>query len=186
MQEHQNTEEPIDPTPSPDAAFAALAELVAMVADPKLFAARLRSLQRTLATIAKDEGVLNGAETSFDEHEKSMLQDIEMENSALTKRRGTIFSEQPALELRKKRLAALKKAWHFFQEDNDVSSGFRSPSVPALEKARIAFGVATPEAPPTDAHFPDGSRYVTPPDELQRAGREGLRRQSRSAAIRGK
>lgn len=128
--------------------------------------------------------MLNAAETSFDENEQKTLQGIETENSALTKRRGTIFSEEAALVPRNERLAALQKVWKNFQEDDDVSSGFRSPSVPALEKARIAFGVATPEAPPTDAHFPDGSRYATPPDELQRARREGLRRQSRSAQIR--
>jgi hypothetical protein len=184
MQDREETEDdPIEHVPAPDAAFAAVDDLLATIADPKRYSARLLGLQQELAAIAKDERVLDASQASFAEHEKNALQDIQTENEALTKRRGTILTEETALVPRNERLAALQKAWHNFQEDEDVCRGFRSPALSALQKARIAFGVATPEAPPVDAHYPGAShdRYATAsPDASQQA-----RRQSRSAQIRG-
>lgn len=40
MQEHEDAEEPIEQTPAPDAAFAAVDDLLATIADPKRHAAR--------------------------------------------------------------------------------------------------------------------------------------------------
>jgi hypothetical protein len=183
-----SADEPIDHAPEPDAAFAAVSDLLATITDPKRSAVRLRGLEQELAAIVRDERSLDALQASFDENEKNTLQNIQTENEALTKRRGTIHSEEAALVARNARLGALQKSWRNFQESDDVCSGLHSPALSPLEKAKIAFGIATPEAPPADAHYPGAShdRYATPPDELQRARREGLRRQSRSAAIRGR
>jgi hypothetical protein len=157
--------------PAPD---TSLADLLALLADEKQYAAHMLGLDRRLTAATKGAAKLAADRIAFDEYEKTARADLVDENAALTKRKGTAYASDVALRTRWARIAKLEKTWRTSGEsDPDVQSGFREPSSPytALERARRAYGH---KVPPRDHDIPPDPLYLHA--SAQRSPRATVRR----------
>jgi hypothetical protein len=144
-------DEPHAPDPS---AFAALTDLLALIADPRAFAARVVEFQRVIAAAASGQAKLAADRLAFAEHEKTVRAELDEESEKITDRRNAAYAAEGLIEEREQRIAKLEKAWRHLGEPDDVISGFRSPANTPLEKAQRAFTRQREpdESAPRDAH----------------------------------
>lgn len=125
------------PAAAPDA-FSTLADLLALIADPQGFAARLREHKQALVDIAAGQAKLLADQMAFDAHEKMVRAELDAKTEALSDRRNKCYAAEGELEERAQRIAKLEAAWKCLGEPDEVRSGFRSPSQSPLAKAQRA------------------------------------------------
>lgn len=157
----QNDDMPVvkQPAEAAESAFAAWDDLIAVLASPKLYAARLAAAQARIAATAEATTVLATEETAFIEHEQTTRAELTAEGDALLLRILAAKQKPLELEARRNRLRDLNTAWTVIGEPPDVVSGFRAPELNALEKARRAHGMLP--APPA-AVDDDASAFADP------------------------
>ena len=93
MTDEQNIEQPVL-TPIAADSYRGLAELIALMVDPKAFAAKLRSLQEYEARAAKMLAELSTARAAHDGHVASTSAEIKEQMSALAQRRADVEARE--------------------------------------------------------------------------------------------
>jgi len=137
-----------------DSAFAGFEVIVAAIADPKKSAAVLRALKGRLSKLNADIAVIDAEEKLIGEHEQATsrleaeLKDLRLRLIAVSEKRGPI-------DVRREKHRELYARWRNFAEAPSVGSGFRDPTMDALRKAKIAYGLEQmPEPEATnDPHY---------------------------------
>jgi hypothetical protein len=126
------------PTFTPDA-FAALANLLALVADPKAIEARIRDLQQALAAVAEGQAKLAAERAAFDQHcatEREAIADIAARAEVVSKAEVELFGRKNAVAAREDAAREVENAWRYVLESPYVQSGFQSAEFEPFVKAK--------------------------------------------------
>jgi hypothetical protein len=144
----ETDDEMIEPS-APIAAdpFVALANLLALVADPKVFKSRLHGLHQALTAVTEGQAKLAAERATLDQETAAARAELATERADIEKRRLAVHGAEGSLALREKRQAELEKLWHDIGEPNEVVNGFKDPERPALHKALRAHGRLDEDAP---------------------------------------
>jgi septal ring factor EnvC (AmiA/AmiB activator) len=158
-------------TPAPDA-FAVLADLLALIADPRSAKQRLRALHDSLAAVSEGEKRLAAKAAEFAEHERKTRGELERRAAALEEQAAALASVRDRREFdladREERIAELERQWRFVGEDDDVRRGFRAAQFSGLMKARAAYGVAADAVVATPAPPPIRPSFLQTDDDARR------------------
>ncbi len=148
----------------PDAAFAAFADVIGVLANAKRFNATQAALRaRLAAAIEATAAVQAGAEQM--KKAAAAMYSTTAADDALRLRLATAIEKRKTLMPRRERLLELERAWVFVGESELVTRGFRAPEYgTALEKAQRACGVV-PEADAAaeEPHFPTDTEALPIP-----------------------
>lgn len=142
--------------PAPDA-FAALFNLLALIADQRAFKARLNGLSRALEAVTSGEKKLAQCRAAFDAHEASARAELEKERAALRKRQVAVEIAEGELIERREWIIANEAKWRNAGETDDlVLRGVRAPERSPIQKARAAHRAAAEQ--PVHSGF-DGGEF---------------------------
>jgi hypothetical protein len=146
------------PAPPHDA-FAALENLLQLVADPKAFKSWLRGLHQALAAVTEGQAKLAAERKAFVEESAQERAALAVERADVEKRRTAVNAAEGLLTMRERCIADLEGQWKFVSEtDPLVLSGMRAPEYgTALQKARRAAGID----PPLDDDEPTVERRLS-------------------------
>jgi hypothetical protein len=133
-------------TPVGGDTFAAVADLLALIVDPKATGARLRSLQSQQAAAAKAAAELATERAAFEQETARVRAELDADRTSLEKRRVGVSEAECSVARREEYIAGLEKQWKFMGEtDPLVLSGLRSPEHGTpVQKARRAYGIDPP------------------------------------------
>ncbi len=158
----------------PDAAFAAFADVIAVLANAKRFAATQAALRARLAAAIEATAAVQAEAEQM--KAAAAAYSTAAADDALQLRLAAAIEKRKRFMPRRERLYALENSWRNFGEDASVTGGIRAPEHTALEKARYAHGLnPTPPAPNVD--LPETVPARSP--AIGEISHEGIRQSSR-------
>jgi hypothetical protein len=149
MMFNPETESPTTET-RPDAAFAAFADIIAVLASAKHFAATQAALRARLAAAIEATAAVQARAEQM--KAAAAVYSTTAADDALRLRLAAAIEKYKTFMPRRERLYALEIAWRTFGEDPSVTDGIRAPMYDSLTKARAA------QTPAPDVDLPDPVR----------------------------
>jgi hypothetical protein len=111
------------------------------IANNKTVATQLKKLRRVLRQVADAEAKVIAAEEHAAEIVAKAESDVKAIHEAAAQRLASAEAAEQDLRERERRIQILEAAWRYIGEPQDVLSGFRSPELSPLAKARRAYGL---------------------------------------------
>jgi hypothetical protein len=139
--EMNETDQPVLPTIAADS-YRGVADLIALMVDPKAFAAKLRSLQQREAAAARAEAQLASARVAHDEYIAKTSAELKEQMSALAKRRTDIEAREARLQAAQDILARHKEILDARRYRKLGGNG-------------LTQDLGEPSLPSADPHFPE-------------------------------